>query len=259
MKEYSGYKINPSGNITLIIETPVPRESQSRVAAKLMELDSTVEQVGFEEKSDSTEMRLQMMGGEFCGNASLSAAAMLAYRNAYGDSIIPIEVSGAEKPLSIVIKKLGDGEYLGTVSMPLPAGIEEVTLDSYTLPIVYFEGISHIISQGQISKEVAESSIQSWCRRLKLDGLGIMNLDGDKLTPYVYVDQTETAVWESSCASGSTAVAAYLSNKASQSETVRLVQPGGTIEVAANYCDGAIREIMLTNNVKIMGKHLICL
>lgn len=70
-------KIDPAGNITVIVDSFVPREQQSRVASELMKLDNSVEQVGFLEKPDDPccAVRLQMMGGEFCGNASLSAAA----------------------------------------------------------------------------------------------------------------------------------------------------------------------------------------
>lgn len=40
-------KIDPAGNITVIVDSFVPREQQSRVAAELMKRDVTVEQVGF--------------------------------------------------------------------------------------------------------------------------------------------------------------------------------------------------------------------
>lgn len=72
-------KIDPAGNITVIVDSFVPREQQSRVASELMKLDNSVEQVGFLEKPDDPccAVRLQMMGGEFCGNASLSAAAVI--------------------------------------------------------------------------------------------------------------------------------------------------------------------------------------
>ena len=43
-------KIDPAGNITVIVDSFVPREQQSRVAAELMKRDVTVEQVGFLEK-----------------------------------------------------------------------------------------------------------------------------------------------------------------------------------------------------------------
>ena len=60
-------KIDPAGNITVIVDSFVPREQQSRVAAELMKRDVTVEQVGFLEKPDDPccAVRLQMMGGEF--------------------------------------------------------------------------------------------------------------------------------------------------------------------------------------------------
>lgn len=78
-------KIDPAGNITVVVDSFVPREQQSRVASELMKRDVTVEQVGFLEKPDDPccAVRLQMMGGEFCGNASLSAAALSSAAQAW--------------------------------------------------------------------------------------------------------------------------------------------------------------------------------
>lgn len=58
--EYSFYKIDPTGNITAIVETPTERSEQSRIAGLIMVADTTVEQVGFLEKPQSdAAVRLQ--------------------------------------------------------------------------------------------------------------------------------------------------------------------------------------------------------
>lgn len=99
-------KIDPAGNITVIVDSFVPREQQSRVASELMKRDVTVEQVGFLEKPDDPccAVRLQMMGGEFCGNASLSAAAVIFSRAGLAEGLYCeelFEVSGAAEPVKI--------------------------------------------------------------------------------------------------------------------------------------------------------------
>ena len=72
-------KVNPVENMTLFVLDPVPREEQMNVANKLMKYSNIHgEQVGFIEREGSY-IRLQMMGGEFCGNATRSLAALMVY------------------------------------------------------------------------------------------------------------------------------------------------------------------------------------
>ncbi|MDO4815063.1 MAG: hypothetical protein Q4A83_00465 [Bacillota bacterium] len=267
------YKINPTGNITLIVETPVPRESQAAVSTTLMELDEAAEQVGFIEKADSSDaaLRLQMMGGEFCGNATLSAAAlakMLELPGTEGDAVT-LEISGAEKPLTVLVKQNGERDFCGTVSMPLPEScftaqlrFEDFICD---LPVVRFHGISHVIIDSESIRRYnfnvrrAEAVIEDWCRQLGSDALGLMFWDkaDGLLNPYVYVSTTGTAVWESSCASGSTAVAIYLAVTAGQNKSVSLLQPGGRISVEVDCKHGIISDIRLSGNANITSRYSV--
>lgn len=256
---YSFYKIDPTGNITAIVETPTERSEQSRIAGLIMAADTTIEQVGFLENPQSdAAVRLQMMGGEFCGNASISAAALMAQKSDIASGDITLEVSGADEPLCVKVQKLDESKYLGTVAMPLPVGIETAQLGALKLPIVRFPGISHVICDGSLSVSAAEVSIRSWCEKLKADALGLMFLNGSTLKPYVYVRSTDTAVWESSCASGSTACAAYLAAKAGASQTVALQNPCGELRIKAELTDSALGSLLLTGSAEITGKHLIC-
>ena len=104
--EYSYYKIDPTGNITAIVETSAERNKQSRIAGLIMTADTTIEQVGFLEKPQGeAAVRLQMMGGEFCGNASISAAALMACKSGIDSGNITLEVSGADEPLCVKDRK----------------------------------------------------------------------------------------------------------------------------------------------------------
>ena len=63
-------KTSPTQNVTILVLTQVPRASQPEIAAQLLRYDGVGgEQVGFLEPSQTARARLQMMGGEFCGNA----------------------------------------------------------------------------------------------------------------------------------------------------------------------------------------------
>ena len=253
------YKIDPTGNITLIVSTPVPRERQRDTAVELLSRDPEAEQVGFLEFPENSDcvLRLQMMGGEFCGNASISCAALIAEKRGIERDSLRLEISGAEAPLSIEVERRGEHSYSGTVAMPLPKSIDAVRLGEYMLPVVSFSGISHIISEGALTREEAEANIRRWCGELKAEALGIMLLQNGQLSPLVYVASTDTAVWENSCASGSTAAAAYLAVREGRSGSCGFAQTGGTLTVGAVLSDGRLTELTLTGSARIMGEYLI--
>ena len=267
------YKVNPTGNITLIVETPVPRESQSAAAAALMAADKTAEQVGFIEQPSlpGSALRLQMMGGEFCGNAALSAGALarlLSLPETDGDSI-RLEISGAAEPLEVEVFHESGRLYTGTVDMPLPRSCFTALLTDgdreFQLPVVRFPGISHVIINSRSIEKYgfkvrnAEARIESWCRQLGVEALGMMFWDeaDGLLNPFVYVSGTNTAVWESSCASGSTAVAVYSALSEGRSTELNLRQPGGVLTVAAEFSHGAVTGLKLTGTADITAKYSV--
>ncbi|MDR2945566.1 MAG: diaminopimelate epimerase, partial [Candidatus Adiutrix sp.] len=126
-------KLSPTQNMTVLAEDIVPRERHREVAERLMAYDGVFgEQVGFVEKprNPAAWARLQMMGGEFCGNASMALAALLAWDRGLsaGQRVEALlEVSGAEDLLSVDVL-LKDGAAACAVEMPLPESIEELTL-----------------------------------------------------------------------------------------------------------------------------------
>lgn len=264
-------KIDPSGNTTLIVDSFVERGEQWHVAAQLMALDTSADQVGFMERAEDPccAARLQMMGGEFCGNASLSAAAFLLRRAqipANTQCRLPLEVSGAPEAVKISGQFDENGVFSGSVSMPLPESLSEIVFldgfDCYTLPLVRFPGICHaIVESGAVSRATAEKCIAAWCRTLGTDALGLMFLDADTgaLEPLVYVASTDTAVWEGSCASGTCAAAAYLAERSGDVAYVTLKQPRGTLSASARFCGGQIISLVLNGNAVICGEYTVVL
>ena len=67
--------LDPTGNITILVTSPVEISLQPPVASKLMELVPEAEQVGFLSEAEGCDIALRMAGGEFCGNASMSESA----------------------------------------------------------------------------------------------------------------------------------------------------------------------------------------
>ena len=71
-------RADPAGNITLFVLDPIERERRAALAAELMRRlpDMKIDQVGFACPADAdTDGRMEMMGGEFCGNATRAFAS----------------------------------------------------------------------------------------------------------------------------------------------------------------------------------------
>ena len=260
------WKVDPTGNITLIVETPVPRESQSRIAAELLRRDNDAEQVGFLEAPEKAgaRLRLQMMGGEFCGNAAISAAAIITCcLEPDGGSVreLFLDVSGAPDIVPVKISAESGG-CSGTVSMPLPESVcvnnFRLGDDTYTLPLVRFPGICHCIVSGGLSRETAQRCIADWCRQLDAEALGLMFCDeaAGSLEPLVYVASTDTAVWESSCASGTAAAAAYLACARGVDVSISLREPCGVLSAEAELRGGKVGSLKLSGKAAILGKYM---
>ena len=222
---------DPTGNTTLLVETPVDAARQAEAAARLLALEPAAEQVGFLCAAENADIALRMAGGEFCGNATMCAAVCAAER-AGRDGTFAVHVSGAEKPVRAAVALLPDGAWRGTVDMPRPEAIDRVMLPGVgTVSVVRFPGISHVILEEPMPRPLAEQNARAWCGILGADALGLMFLDRrtERLTPLVYVPAVDTLCWETSCASGTTAVGAYLSPV-----TITLHQPGGSLTVKAD-------------------------
>lgn len=71
-------KVSPSQNTTVMITSYCPSSDYTKLAEKIMSYEYLqAEQVGFivPPKNSCSKIGLDMAGGEFCGNAALSAAA----------------------------------------------------------------------------------------------------------------------------------------------------------------------------------------
>lgn len=265
---------DPSGNITALVESPVPDGRQIAVAAELMARHPAVEQLGFVSwrAEDGTDAALRMAGGEFCGNASMSAAALLQSRM---ESTVPsgawitrsLRVSGARQPVAVRLQGEKEDVYRGAVCMPKARAIVETAFRwgslSGRLPLVRMEGIAHLIVSDASSlfalkdrPAEAEEAVKTWCAALDAEGLGLMFLEhgeGDpRLTPLVYIPGSATVFWESSCASGSSAVGMALAAGSGRAQRLTLAQPGGRLQVESDPKSG---ETWLYGRTALLGQY----
>lgn len=231
------YLINPTENITLLVETPVPQELQPFVASELLLYEKRGEQVGFIESADGYDISVRMAGGEFCGNAAISAAALYLKTNADKRNI-SVRLSG----VSVSVKAFSSSESKFQFSAKLKndAMLSEISFDynekTFTLPIVYFHGISHIIAEKSTLEFSPEEVIKDICKSINADALGIMVFDSESniLTPLVFVPEGDTLYWEKSCGSGTAALGAYLFHKTGEKISLSLTEPGGILNITAD-------------------------
>lgn len=231
------YLINPTENITLLVETPVLRELQPFVASELLLYEKRGEQVGFIEKSGEYDISVRMAGGEFCGNAALSAAALYLKENPY-KSNIKVCLSGV--PLSVKALKDSKSKFQFSAYLKNDAVIDDVSFEykgkAYNLPIVHLCGISHIIAEKPCIDFSPEDVIKDICKDLNAGALGIMTFDSESnsLTPLVFVREGNTLYWEKSCASGTASLGAYLFHKTGNKISLDINEPGGILSITAD-------------------------
>lgn len=98
-KDYAVAVLDPAGNVTALVLSDVPAAERAQVAARLLRLPELhIEQAAFlTAPRCGGEIRLEMMGGEFCGNALRCAGFYHALRTgAQGKTCVFAEISGAE-------------------------------------------------------------------------------------------------------------------------------------------------------------------
>ena len=231
--------------------SPTAAEDRAAVTAAIMAAEPKAEQLGYISRGEGdAHICLQMAGGEFCGNACLSAAAYYLMENSLEEASVRVAISGAEKNVTVDIKKEADGSYSGFVYMPLPTGIG--SFEGFIL--VSFPGISHAIVPYSISTQEAEDIIVPLCEKLKVDALGLMlyNKKKTSLTPLVYVPGAKSLFWEQSCASGTAALAAAIATQRRGHARLSLSQPGGTLSVEAKWNGKKVSSIRLGGRVDFL-------
>lgn len=259
-------KLSPTQNVTVLVESPVPREAHAAIAARLLAVDGVGgEQAGFLEPPSlpGARMRLQMMGGEFCGNASMSTAALLAWQDGLPDGAeadFALEVSGASGLTPCHIRRCGD-LYRGTVQMPLPERIESVRLSTdhgtAEFPMAVMPGIVHVVAaDGLLSRAEIQRRIRDWSRQIGADALGVLrwNATARAIEPIVYVPATDTAVWERGCGSGTAALGSWMAACDGASIRACVRQPGGEIAVDAEFSEGRVSRLSITGDVRIVAR-----
>lgn len=259
MTEY--WLFDPSGNITALIPLPDDTPCDPSAAEAVMRAEPSCEQAGFVLSGPAQcDARLEMAGGEFCGNASLCTAALTALRTGVpvGDTVrLRIAASGAESPVSVSLERREEFFFTGSIAMPPVTEIRDVLLPGQEspLPVVFMPGIAHTIVPEAFGLGRAEAFVRDWCAALNVPAMGILLTDSafTRLTPLVYVPAVHTLYRENSCASGSAAAGALMASRQQSEVSLCFTEPGGTLFVTA--CpDGSVT---LRNTVRLLRQAFI--
>lgn len=223
-------RANPAGNITLFVLDPVPPEDRGALAARLMD-GSDIEQVGFLcPPLHGNDARMEMAGGEFCGNAT-RAFGMFTAQRLGGWEQVCVEVSGCDWPLTVEVDW---DKHTARTQMPLPRSVGRAEVDGCPGTLVDLGGIAHFVVEGvPPSQEFFERAEPLFGDIPDLDAYGVIFLDNEKgiMTPLVKVPAANSLVWEGSCGSGTLAAAVAQSQDIPDGPFARpYIQPAGTVE-----------------------------
>lgn len=246
---------NPSGNITILVLNPVEQTLHSVVAEKLLQQDVAAEQVGYLTMAEGQPLRVDMMGDEFCGNASRSAAAYALELAGKDAGAYSVSCSGCADVLSTSVQRQANGTIVANIEMPMPESIEAVLVDVGGMPSRFFRialpGIVHFVhivtGIDDVDKEVFWEALYDYAKDEGYEAFGLILFDPTqlKMIPAVYVTATDTLYWENSCGSGSAAVAATLAILGKRDVSCDVKQPGGTISIAATVTEGELQHLYI--------------
>ena len=219
------WKVTPSGNPTILLKTEdVPPARRAEVANAVMSSQHIGgEQVGYVRLEGTP--RLDMMGGEFCLNATRAFASVLdslGLLERAGDvSSGLVEVSGVDEKVPVRVTHSGNALPFAEACLHF----EELPQPEHLpggLRLMRVPGIAHIVQGGAVP---SSSELSAFCREqrraLTLEGeeaVGHLWLDVPEdastegeaaldLSPVVWVRDTATLCFESACGSGTLACA----------------------------------------------------
>lgn len=240
-------KYSPCGNTTILIrDTPLAPAARARCAAEIIAPGHLeAEQAGFIDMTAPVP-RLDMMGGEFCVNATRAFAVELWREGRLapaGEGVFSgtVSVSGMPEPLTVKVRPLAANRFESAVLLDLPAEppLEEV---GEGIRLVRVPGIAHLVLDAEVhalpgDKDRDTAALFARYGLLGEEAAGCIWLRRDaggwRITPYVWVRETATTYAETACGSGTLAASVVCRAVYGCGGTLPFMQPGGeTLSVA---------------------------
>lgn len=255
--EYSIYR--PAGNDTAFVYGfGYTQEQRKKINDAIMAKHANVEQVGFVELGKQPE--LQMAGGEFCGNATRSAAS--------------VYLKGKEGNLQMFVNSKDlinagvDKNGKAWCEIPLYHGKDVIEEREPGIFIVKMNGMISVVLRPEIAekylknKDTLKSIGMDFIHKYELEfseAVGIMFCENEKellkINPIVWVKSIDTLFYETACGSGTTAVSMVEAFLKKQNQIIEVLQPSGmTITASIVYNDGNIAKATILGNVETDGE-----
>ena len=251
-------RADPSGNVTLFVLTPVDRGLHADAAGKLIAAlpEMKVEQVGFASAPlTGGTARLEMAGGEFCGNAARAWGMWTAAGCVPRPDRVRMEISGCSQPITV------DVDWTkGTARTEMPLPLEVRPVPEFGGTLVHLGGIAHLVVQGEApSREFFHRAESAFKGMNGLEAYGVVFLNRldaaageEHLTPLVKVPSVGTLFQEGSCGSGSLAAAVAESAEVRDGEfRRRYVQPAGALIASVVRRSGEVRSAFIEGPVSL--------
>lgn len=251
--------LRPGGNDQMLIEGIVKKSARRKINDEMIKQYSNVEQVSFfEYDAKNKKAKLELAGGEFCGNATRSLAYLLLGGK---PGQISIKVSGTKKALEAGINQIGTAY----AQMPIK-DINSIRKINTNLFRIDLEGIVQLVCLDDITglnpkklKSLAYEILKKEDLILSEPAAGVMFIKEYptfiKMKPVVWVRDIETLLYETACASGTAAVGAWRNFQNPQKETMtRVMQPSGKfIEVSVYQKDNSLK-VYIDGQIEILMK-----
>ena len=245
-------RADPAGNITAFVLNEVPRERHGEIAKAILSIGALkAEQVAFRCRGAGGERnRIEMSGGEFCGNASRAFGMLLAKeRGLRGQCRVEIEISGCKTPVSVEVEP---DAQTASAEMPLPVYVGKRTVDGAAGTLVRFEGIALLVAEVEPDQSFFDRAESIFDEFPALEAYGVVFLAKDgKMTPLIKVPAAGSLVWEGSCGSGSLACAIAESEGTEGEFTKDYIQPAGTIRASVFRAEGRLIRARIGGGVRL--------
>jgi diaminopimelate epimerase len=203
-----------------------------RITKQILKNDPVIEQVGFwvAPRRKDADARLEMSGGEFCGNALRALGGIIFLQNK--KSLLFLESSGTREIVQVNVSK-----KISTITLPLKGFI-------YQSSVCSLPGISYVFASTKITKDDALFMLEK-NDLIKLQASGVIGCkktqDGFTIKPIVWVRDVATLFEETACGSGTMALAfsKFIDDK---TKRLSIKQPSGYI-FSTRISKGLIRLI----------------
>lgn len=235
-KSFKYFRANPCGNITGFVVAPVyPGYRKAYTKCIIEQIDKDVEQVGFISPAyEGAPLRMDMMGGEFCANATRAYGLYSAgFYDTDGLVDIEVYVSGHEGTTDVIADVKNQKAY---VALDGPLAKKTVKVKGGDYKLIQLPGISHLIVEEKEDEKFVQDALEVLKKDYKDEAYGVIFFDKEKLeiVPFVYVEGSDTLFRESSCGSGTVATVNYLEDDIDgldEDYKISIKNPAGELEV----------------------------